>query len=76
MKKLEYIWLDGAKPQQIRSKTKIVKSSWATEDLLRQYKSGALSVPVWNYDGSSTYQAETSNSELSNGSCFKFCLTR
>ena len=64
MKKLEYIWLDGAKPQQIRSKTKIVKSEWATEDLLRQYKNGKLSASVWNYDGSSTYQAETSNSEL------------
>jgi glutamine synthetase len=64
MKKLEYIWLDGAKPQQLRAKTKIVKSEWNTEELLNQYKSGNLSAPEWNFDGSSTYQAETSKSEL------------
>jgi len=64
MKKLEYIWLDGAKPQQLRSKTKIVKSTWTTEDLLRQYKTGKLTPSTWNFDGSSTYQAETSKSEL------------
>lgn len=64
MKKLEYIWLDGSKTQQIRSKTKIIKSELSTEDLLRKYKTGDKSAPVWNYDGSSTYQAETSNSEL------------
>lgn len=64
MIKLEYIWLDGSKTQQIRSKTKIIKSDFANEDLLRQYKTGTKSAPVWNYDGSSTYQAETSKSEL------------
>ena len=64
MIKLEYIWLDGSKTQQIRSKTKIIKSEWVTEDLLRQYKTGTKTAPNWNYDGSSTYQAETSNSEL------------
>ena len=65
MKKLEYIWLDGAKPQQLRAKTKIIKSAWNTEALLNQYKSGIQSAPNWNFDGSSTYQAETSKSELS-----------
>lgn len=64
MKKLEYLWLDGSKTQQIRSKTKIINSVWNTEDLLRQYKSGKISAPNWNFDGSSTLQAETSNSEL------------
>lgn len=64
MKKLEYVWLDGAKPQQLRSKTKIINSSWNTDELLRQYKSGKLRAPNWNFDGSSTYQAETSKSEL------------
>lgn len=64
MKKLEYIWLDGAKTQQLRAKTKIIKSEWNTEDLLNQYKSGNLMAPNWNFDGSSTYQAETSKSEL------------
>jgi hypothetical protein len=64
MIKLEYIWLDGSKTQQIRSKTKIIKSEYVTEDLLREYKRGNKSAPVWNFDGSSTYQAETTKSEL------------
>lgn len=65
MIKLEYIWLDGSKTQQIRSKVKIIKSDHIhVEDLLREYKRGNNSAPIWNFDGSSTYQAETSNSEL------------
>jgi glutamine synthetase len=64
MKKLEYIWLDGSNPQQIRSKTKIINSRWNVDDLLKQYKTGNQTAPDWNFDGSSTYQAETSKSEL------------
>ena len=49
MKKLEYIWLDGCKPEQtLRSKVKV------TED-------GAP--PDWAFDGSSTQQAEGGNSD-------------
>ena len=53
--KLEYIWLDGYEPvPNLRSKTKIVEltGSASLEDL-----------PVWNFDGSSTRQAEGSNSD-------------
>jgi glutamine synthetase len=52
--KLEYIWLDGYKPtQNLRSKTKVV------EDF-----SGELAdVPVWAFDGSSTEQADGSDSD-------------
>jgi glutamine synthetase len=53
--KLEYIWLDGYEPvPNLRSKTKIVEFAEAptVEDL-----------PVWNFDGSSTRQAEGSNSD-------------
>lgn len=64
MHKLEYIWLDGAKTQQIRTKTKIVKLKQNETNILELYKSGLIKAPVWNFDGSSTYQAETSNSEL------------
>jgi glutamine synthetase len=64
MHKLEYIWLDGAKTQQIRTKTKIVKLKQNETNILESYKSGLIKAPVWNFDGSSTYQAETSNSEL------------
>jgi glutamine synthetase len=53
--KLEYIWLDGYEPTpNLRSKTKIVafEGEPALED-----------VPVWNFDGSSTRQAEGSSSD-------------
>jgi glutamine synthetase len=48
--KLEYIWLDGSKPQRLRSKTKIIKeiSSMNPNDY-----------PVWSFDGSSTAQAQS-----------------
>lgn len=48
--KLEYIWLDGSEPQQLRSKTKISKEikSFDPSDY-----------PVWSFDGSSTLQAKS-----------------
>ena len=47
--KLEYIWLDGCKPESsLRSKTKIVDEA----------PDGPEDCPVWNFDGSSTEQAE------------------
>jgi glutamine synthetase len=45
---VEYVWLDGN--NKLRSKTKIIHKD--------------ENPPVWNYDGSSTYQASTSNSEI------------
>ena len=53
MHKLEYLWLDGCNPTQIRSKTKIVKSFGR--------KGGEA--PIWGFDGSSTEQAEGSSSD-------------
>jgi glutamine synthetase len=53
--KLEYIWLDGYEPvPNLRSKTKIVE--FAAEPSLEE-------LPVWNFDGSSTQQAEGSSSD-------------
>jgi glutamine synthetase len=53
--KLEYIWLDGYEPTpNLRSKTKIV--AFDGEPTLED-------VPVWNFDGSSTRQAEGSSSD-------------
>jgi glutamine synthetase len=54
MHKLEYLWLDGCNPTQIRSKTKIVKTSNKNED---------FKIPIWGFDGSSTKQAEGDNSD-------------
>src|SRR4051794_10810280 len=53
--KLEYIWLDGYEPvPNLRSKTKIV--DFEGEPTLDR-------LPVWNFDGSSTRQAEGSSSD-------------
>ena len=52
MHKLEYLWLDGCTPTQIRSKTKVVKEFGTKEE-----------APVWGFDGSSTQQAEGSDSD-------------
>ena len=49
---LEYIWLDGR--GELRSKYKTVYVEDPQDFELEQ----------WNYDGSSTYQAETGNSEI------------
>ena len=48
--KLEYIWLDGYKPEaNLRSKTKIVGDD---------FKGTVEECPMWSYDGSSTRQAD------------------
>jgi glutamine synthetase len=53
--KLEYIWLDGYEPvPNLRSKTKI--ASFEAAPALEQ-------LPLWNFDGSSTRQAEGSSSD-------------
>jgi glutamine synthetase len=51
----EYIWLDGAVPvRRLRSKTRVVPvGGVALEDL-----------PIWSFDGSSTYQAGGDDSDL------------
>ena len=57
--KLEYIWLDGYKPEpNLRSKVKIVDY----ESIKNVVQVGKL--PVWNFDGSSTNQANIGNSDM------------
>ena len=51
---LEYVWLDGYKPAPtLRSKIKIID----------RYCSHVAEVPTWGFDGSSTQQAQGSNSD-------------
>ena len=53
MHKLEYLWLDGCTPTQIRYKTKVV----------RDFGKAVDGVPVWGFDGSSTEQADGGSSD-------------
>jgi len=56
--KLEYVWLDGYKPEpNLRSKVKIVDY-----DSIKG-KRDQWDFPMWNFDGSSTNQAYTGNSD-------------
>lgn len=56
--RLEYVWLDGYKPEpNLRSKVKIVQY----DKVKNAFLDGKF--PVWNFDGSSTNQAETGNSD-------------
>lgn len=53
----EYLWLDGAKPTAgMRSKTRILEAKKSAPKL--------ADFPLWNYDGSSTYQAPGDKSDL------------
>ena len=60
MIKLEYIWLDGYTPEpNLRSKIKVVDKNFltiGTESTLEK-------IPMWNFDGSSTLQAEGHDSD-------------
>lgn len=54
----EYIWLDGEEPsQQLRAKTRIIAIPNGERAVLGSF-------PTWNFDGSSTYQAEGEDSDL------------
>ena len=52
MHKLDYLWLDGCTPTQIRYKTKVVKEFGKQEE-----------APIWGFDGSSTEQADGGSSD-------------
>jgi glutamine synthetase len=58
--RLEYVWLDGYKPESnLRSKVKIVDF----ESVKEQLRDGKTAIGMWNFDGSSTNQAETGSSD-------------
>lgn len=60
--KFEYLWLDGYKPTAtLRSKTKIMDfPSYKYQEILDKLEL----IPEWNFDGSSTKQAEGVYSEI------------
>jgi glutamine synthetase len=54
--KLEYVWLDGYQPEpNLRSKIKVINTDKLIFDIQE--------IPEWNFDGSSTQQAEGSKSD-------------
>ena len=58
---LEYVWLDGNQPQQLRSKTKVT----SFEDVRDYIRSGFVwNLPKWSFDGSSTKQAKAGKGEI------------
>ena len=54
---LDYVWVDGFEHSALRSKTKMITLSPNEEGEVE------LIVPEWNFDGSSTGQASTEDSE-------------
>lgn len=55
---LEYVWLDGYKTQNLRSKIKVIDHNTELKGPVE-----LDDVPEWNFDGSSTMQAEGKESE-------------
>tara|TARA_B100000700_G_scaffold324385_1_gene430415 strand:- start:314 stop:1327 length:1014 start_codon:yes stop_codon:yes gene_type:complete len=54
---LEYVWLDGYRTPNLRSKIKVMDWDKDPEEITLS------DIPDWNYDGSSTRQAPGNNSE-------------
>ena len=54
---MDYVWVDGLVSPLIRSKTKIINP------LVSDAGEFEVSIPEWNFDGSSTRQAPGSDSE-------------
>ena len=54
---LEYVWLDGNNPQNLRSKTKVVDKTEILEMEGNPKQGYAKSYPLWSFDGSSTNQS-------------------
>lgn len=64
----EYIWRGGNGDVDIRSKTRVFYIEHDKDDKPK----GGVDIPIWNYDGSSTNQAVTENSEIILNPCAVF----
>lgn len=67
--KLEYVWLDGTEPEPyLRSKTKVIYQDHDQQliELLTtgKHKEALEHLPDWSFDGSSTEQADTAQSDV------------
>lgn len=56
--RLEYVWLDGYNPSNLRSKVKYIMAKGIKEN-----QGKGIGIPDWSFDGSSTKQAEGKDSD-------------
>lgn len=66
---LEYIWLDGNSPQNLRSKTKVVDNTEILEREGNSKQGYPESYPLWSFDGSSTKQAGSEGFNFTGTDC-------
>lgn len=66
---LEYIWLDGNNPQNLRSKTKVMNEGDILQKEGNSKQGYPTSYPVWSFDGSSTKQAGDETNEFKGTDC-------
>lgn len=59
----EYIWIDGNEPPRMRSKIRVIEYDLAT-DPGQNFTFCRVEMPKWNFDGSSTNQADGDNSDV------------
>jgi glutamine synthetase len=62
--RLEYVWLDGHKTKNLRSKVRYEHWQMNSEQGNMSREQVLSKIPQWNFDGSSTKQANTKNSDV------------
>jgi len=62
--RLEYVWLDGHNPKNLRSKVRYDEWSLDSENGNMDREEVLSRIEEWNFDGSSTNQAKTKNSDV------------
>ena len=62
--KLEYVWLDGYKSQNLRSKTRYVNWEMNSQSGNMNREEVLSRMDEWNFDGSSTRQGKTKKSDI------------
>lgn len=62
--RLEYVWLDGHDTKNIRSKVRYEEWNMDAQSGNMSRETVLERIPEWNFDGSSTKQAKTKNSDV------------
>lgn len=59
---VEYVWIDGL--EEVRSKLRVLELEIEDTFIINDYKKYLEKIPEWNFDGSSTSQAEGKDSDI------------